>query len=334
MIASPQKLVVADGYTTNPGDLDWSALGAFGEVFIYDRCGDQLYERCRDASVVFTNKEPFDALLLSKLPKLRLLSVLATGTNVVDLEAAAALGVVVCNVPSYSTPSVVQQAFALLLELSNRVQEHHHVVTSGAWSRSGHFSYPLGAVHELKGKTLGLIGFGEIGQGVAQIGAAFGMRVLAAQHQSSRPTPQLPFSVERAPLDEVFRQSDVVSLHCPWTPETDGLVNSKRLKLMKPTAFLINTGRGPLVDESALLDALQQGEIAGAGLDVLRQEPPAADDPLVAYAKTESRGGGRLVLSPHIAWATLEARQRLLNVSIENVRAFFEGLPQNVVNAR
>lgn len=322
---TPTKIVVTDGWTAAREANAWDPLRAWGEVDVYERCGPRLALRCRDARVVITNKEPLDAAVLAQLPELQLVSVLATGTNVVDVEAASARGVVVCNVPNYSAPSVAQHVFALLLELVNHTSEHHHSARDGRWSRSGHFSFSTGSVNELEGKTLGIVGLGHIGRRVASIAQAFGMLVWGAERQSgviSHPSPD-PAGVRRAPLDELFRRCDVVSLHCPLTANTTQLVNRARLSSMKPTALLINTGRGGLVDEAALLEALDAGWIAGAGLDVLCQEPPAPDHPLLNHP--------RVVVTPHVAWASVEARARLLEITFSNVRAFLTGTPQNVV---
>ncbi len=319
------EIVVADGWTTAPNDSAWDPLRQLGNVRVHERCGPLLVERCRRAQIVLTNKEVLGADVLDQLPELRFVSVLATGTNVVDLRAAAERGIVVSNVPNYGAASVAQHVFALLLQLVNHTSEHHQASRDGSWSRSGHFSYALGPITELDGKTLGIVGLGHIGRRVASIGQALGMFVVGAERQSgviSHPSPD-PDAVRRAPLDELFTTSDVISLHCPLTPNTAGLVNRTRLRSMKPTAWLINTGRGGLVDEAALTEALHGGWIAGAGLDVLQTEPPPPHHPLL--------GAPRCIVTPHVAWATVEARARLLDVSFANVRAFLAGNPQNVV---
>jgi glycerate dehydrogenase len=312
--------VVADGHTTNPGDLDWGALAALGELTVHDRSGPLLYERVRDADIVLTNKERFDGQMLERLPRLRFISVLATGTDVIDLDAARRRGIVVSNVPAYSTDAVAQHAFALLLALRNRVAEHAAAARDGRWSSSGDFSFRLEPISELAGKTLGIVGFGNIGQAVARIGNAFGMRI-ATVARPLRIEP--PFSVQRLELDELFACSDVLTLHCPLTPETAQLVNRRRLASMRRSAVLLNTGRGGLVDEQALRSALDQGVIAGAGLDVLSVEPPPATHPLL--------DAPNCLVTPHLAWASTEARRRLIDVSAANVRAFSNGSPQNVV---
>jgi glycerate dehydrogenase len=321
------NLVVADGLTTTQTDLSWDALGRLGALKVYERCGPLLVERCRHADVILTNKEVLDRATLDQLPALRFVSVLATGTNVVDLAHAHERGVVVSNVPDYSTASVAQHAFALLLALNNRVHEHDRAAQDGRWTDSGHFSFPVGTIAELDGKQLGVVGYGSIGRHMARIARAFGMRVVAARSSqgSAAPSSAAPSKddVPRVSLDELFAQSDVVSLHCPLTEDTRHLVNRERLRSMKPDALLLNTARGALVDEHALREALERGFLGGAGLDVLSREPPASDHPLL--------GAPRCLITPHVAWASRQARQRLLEISIENVRAFLQGRPQNVV---
>lgn len=321
---NPPRIVIVDGHTLNPGDLDYGPLRQLGDLRVYERSGALLAERCRDAHIALTNKEPFDAALLAQLPHLRLIVITATGTDIIDLQAARAQGIVVSNVPAYSTTSVAQHTFALLLELNNRVSEHAAASRDGRWTDSGHFSYRLGPIHELAGKTLGIVGFGAIGRAVCDIATAFGMRVVAAEQRSTpRWAPRYP-DVAWANLDELFSQSDVLTLHCPLNEQTRGLVNCERLATMKPSALLINTGRGALIDEQALAEALHAGRLAGAGLDVLSREPPSKDHPLLHAP--------RCLVTPHLAWASVQARQRLLNASIGNVRRFLEGQPQNVVN--
>lgn len=318
------NIVVVDGHTLNPGDLDYGPLQKLGDLQVFEKSGPLLEARCHDAHVVLTNKEAFDAALLSRLRNLRLIVVTATGTDIIALQAARKRGVVVSNVPAYSTASVAQHVFALLLELNNRVSEHARATRDGRWSSSGHFSYRLGPIHELANKTFGIIGFGAIGRAVCEIASALGMHVLAAEQRSTPElAPRYPH-VAWASIDEVFQRSDVLTLHCPLNEQTQGLVNRARLASMKPTALLLNTGRGALIDEEALAEALHAGLLAGAGLDVLSQEPPERDHPLLHAP--------RCLVTPHLAWASVEARQRLLSVSIENVRCFLEGHPQNVVN--
>lgn len=316
------NIVVLDGHTLNPGDLSWSALEALGACRVFDRTPPgETVARAADAEIALTNKTVLDRDTLARLPRLRYIGVLATGYNVVDLAAARERGIAVTNVPGYSTASVVQITFALLLELTHHVGAHADGVRAGRWSRSVDFCYWDSPLVELAGLTLGLVGFGNVGRGVAQAGTAFGMRVLA--HTRTVPKSGVE-GVSFTDLETVFRQSDIVSLHCPLTEATRQLINRERLAWMKPTAFLINTGRGPLVDEAALADALNAGRLAGAGLDVLSTEPPTADNPLLAARNC--------VITPHIGWATRAARERLMRIAVENVRAFLAGQPQNVVS--
>lgn len=316
------NIVVLDGYTLNPGDLNWAALEALGATQVFDRTPPaEVATRAADAEIALTNKTVLSAEAIARLPKLRYIGVLATGYNVVDLAAARARGIVVTNVPGYSTASVVQLTFALLLELTHHVGAHADGVRAGRWSQSVDFCYWDNPLVELAGLTLGLVGFGNVGRGVARVGSAFGMRVLA--HTRTVPKSGVE-GVTFTDLETMFRQSDVVSLHCPLTEATRHLVNRERLAWMKPTAFLINTGRGPLVDEAALADALNNGRLGGVGLDVLSTEPPAAANPLLA-AK-------HCVITPHFGWATRAARERLMQTAVENVRAFLAGQPKNVVS--
>ncbi|MEN9578648.1 MAG: hypothetical protein RJA70_1657 [Pseudomonadota bacterium] len=329
-IARP-LIVVADGHTLNPGDLDWDALARLGEVRVYERSGPLLEERCQAADVVLTNKEIFHAALLARLPKLRFISVLATGTNVVDLAAARSLGVTVSNVPAYATNGVAQHVFALLLELLNQTGAHAAAVTRGEWASSQDFSFTLSPLRELSGKTLGVVGLGRSGQHVAQVAEAFGMRILASRRPGA-PMPTLDGAVQSVPFEDLLAQSDIVSLHCPLTDQTRNLINAVSLKQLKPGAYLINTGRGPLLDEVAVLESLKSGHLAGIGLDVLSEEPPAPTHPLIRWAAEHPENARRCIITPHIAWATLEARTRLMNVTVANVRAFLDGHPQNVAN--
>jgi len=316
----PHKIVVLDGQALNPGDLDWKALRALGEVEIFETtAADEIVARLRGADVVLTNKTPLREESLAQLPDLRFIGVLATGYDVVDVKAASARGIPVSNIPTYGTNSVAQYAFALILELSHRVQRHADDVRDGGWIRRSVWSYHLSPLTELSGKTLGLIGFGRIGRQTAGIGQAFGMNVIAAD-----PTLSGEESVEPVSIEDLLRRADVVSLHCPLTAETRGLMNASRLSLMKPSAILINTSRGPLVDEVALAEALHAGRIAGAALDVLPVEPPVAASPLLAAPNC--------LVTPHIAWATKEARGRLMQTAVDNVAAFLSGSPVNVVN--
>ncbi len=315
------RIVVLDGYTLNPGDLSWAALESLGSCTIHDRTPQELVvERAREAEILFTNKVVLGRAEFVQLPRLRHIGVLATGYNVVDVAAAREHGIVVSNIPAYGTMSVAQLVFAHLLNLTHHVAEHGDSVRRGDWTRSPDFSYSLSPLVELDGLTLGLVGFGRIGQAVGRMAQAFGMRVIV----HTRAPRHLDPSVEAVALDELFRRSDVVSLHCPLTDATRGLVDGRRLALMKPTAFLINTSRGPLVDETALADALNAGRLAGAGLDVLSTEPPRADNPLLTARNCH--------ITPHLAWATKAARERLLATAIDNLRAFLAGQPKNIVN--
>lgn len=317
---NPASIVVLDGFTLNPGDLDWSPLRDLGECMIYDRTpADLILTRAKQAHAVLTNKTPLTRETLERLPALQYIGVLATGCNIVDLETAARRGVVVSNVPAYSTASVAQLVFALILELAHHTGPHAQAVRSGRWSASPDFSFWDTPLIELEGRTLGIVGWGQIGRAVARLGRAFGMRLAAA----TRSPEALPEDVRRLPLDDLFRQADVLSLHCPLTPETRGMANARRLALMKSTAFLINTGRGPLVVEPDLADALNQGRLAGAGLDVLVTEPPPPDNPLFTAKNC--------VITPHFAWATLAARGRLLQAATDNLRAFLDGKPRHRV---
>jgi glycerate dehydrogenase len=315
------NIVVLDGFTLNPGDLSWAGLQALGPCTIFDRTPPaEVLARAQGAEIVLTNKTELNCATIQGLPRLQYIGVLATGTNIVDLAAARARGIPVTNVPTYGTKSVAQMTFALLLELAQHVGHHAGTVREGRWTRSADWCYWDFPLIELDGLTLGIVGFGRIGRAVAELGAAFGMKVLA--YSPSAGTP--PAFVRLVELDALFRESDVVSLHCPLTPQTAKLLNAQRLSLMKPTAFLLNTSRGPLVDEPALAEALNSGRIAGAALDVLSVEPPPADNPLLAARNC--------LITPHMAWATRAARSRLMHIAVENVRAFKQGKPQNVVN--
>ena len=316
-------IVVLDGYAVNPGDLSWKGLELLGDVTVYDRTpADQIYERAKEAEVLLTNKTPLSAEMLSRLPRLRYVGVLATGYNVVDVKAARELGIAVTNVPAYSTPSVVQMTFSLLFALCTRVQEHSQAVREGKWCRSKDFcfwDYPL---VEVSGKTLGIIGFGSIGRQVAEVALALGMQVVAYSRTVKNDFFHPRFSW--VSLDELFAVSYVVSLHCPLFPETKEIINKANLSKMKPTAFLLNTARGGLVAEQDLADALHHGIIAGAGLDVLTDEPANPNNPLLTAQNC--------VITPHIAWATAEARARLMEIAVSNLASFAEGKPVNVVN--
>ncbi len=316
------RITVLDGFTANPGDLSWGALESLGKLTVYDRTApNELLARAADATVLLTNKTLLKEDALAQLPKLRFIGVLATGYNVVDVAAARKMGVAVSNVPGYSTDSVAQLVFAHLLHLCNHVAHHAATVREGKWAASRDFAYWDFPLTELSGLTLGIVGFGNIGRAVGQIGRALGMNILAC---NPSPLRQNACQAKQVDLETLFRQSDAVTLHCPLKEENRGFVNTALLAQMKPTAFLINTARGPLVDESALADALNRGAIAGAGLDVLSREPPHADNPLLTARNCH--------ITPHIAWATGAARRRLLQVTAENVAAFLHGAPKNVVN--
>lgn len=316
------RIVVLDAYTLNPGDLSWNKLSELGECTVYDRSSpEEVISRATDAEIVLVNKVGLDKETLDNLPKLRYIGVLATGYNVVDVEAARARGITVTNVPAYGTPSVAQMTFALLLELTQNTGHHARTVREGQWAASPDFCYWNTPLIELDGLTMGIIGYGSIGRAVGDLARAFGMRVLAYKR---RPPDSLPEGVAMAGMDTLFRESDVISLHCPLTAENKHMVDAGRLATMKNSAFLINTARGPLIDEEALAQALNDGEIAGAGLDVLSQEPPPLEHPLY--------NAKNCIITPHIAWATQAARARLLDIAVANVQAFLEGRPRNVVN--
>lgn len=311
------KITVLDGYTANPGDLSWSRLEALGETAVYDCTPDELIaERAAGSEILITNKTPLRRDVLEKLPELRYIGLLSTGFNVVDWEYCKQRGIPVCNIPSYSTAAVAQLTFALILEHTNHVALHSDSVMSGEWSSCKYFCYQKTPLAELDGKTLGIIGFGKIGKAVAAIALAFGMKVLA---QTNHPAPF--DGVEFVTADELITRSDFITLHCPLTPQTEGLVNAEFISKMKRSAVLINTSRGQVIDEAALADALNSGRIAGAGLDVLSTEPPKADNPLL--------GARNCLITPHIAWAGYETRVRLMDICCRNVEAFISG---NVIN--
>lgn len=322
MMKEDLKIVVLDGYTLNPGDLSWKDLEALGTVKIYDRTRPgEVVERATGAQVVLTNKTVLDGEALSQLPDLKYIGVLATGYNVVNLEAARRQGITVTNIPAYSTDSVAQMVFAHLLNITQRVGHYAEEVASGHWTKQADFSYWNTPLVELAGKTLGIIGLGHTGMATARIALAFGMQVLA---YTSKSAAELPAGIRKADsLEQVFSDSNVVSLHCPLTETTKNLVNLERLKLMKREAVLINTGRGGLVNETDLAEALEKGLLAAAGVDVLSSEPPVPGHPLV--------GVKNCFITPHIAWATLEARQRLMGQAVRNIEAFLSGQPINTV---
>jgi glycerate dehydrogenase len=318
----PPRLVVLDAYTFNPGDNPWTDLAAQGELSVFERsAADEIVERARGADIVLTNKTPLGAETLAALPGLRGICVLATGVNVVDVAAASALGLPVCNIPAYSTASTAQHTIALLLELTNHVGKHDRAVHEGAWVTALDFSFTLSPLTELDGLSLGIVGFGAIGRRVGEIAHALGMQVRAAGAGRRASDPEW---LERTELGELFRSSDVVTLHCPFSEQTRELVSAARLASMKPSALLLNAGRGALVNEADLADALERGVIAGAAVDVLSTEPPAADNPLLAAP--------HCIITPHNAWLSLEARRRAMQITAENVRGILRGTPQNVVN--
>jgi glycerate dehydrogenase len=320
------NILVLDGYTLNPGDLSWTGLESLGPCTVYDRTPDEdVVARAAESQIVLTNKTGLPRQILQQLPNLRYVGVLATGYDIVDVKAAREQNIPVTNVPKYATTSVVQMVFAHLLNLTLHVADHGRGVAAGRWTQNADFCYWESPLIELAGLTFGVVGFGQIGRAAAEVARAMGMNVLAYDVAPPDPKNVETDAIRFVGLNDLFRQSDVVSLHCPLRPETQGLVNAERLAMMKPSAFLINTGRGPLVDEQALAEALNAGRIAGAGLDVLSSEPPPANNPLLTARNC--------CLTPHIAWATKAARQRLLNTAVENVRAFLAGKSQNVVNS-
>lgn len=317
------RIVVLDGHTVNPGDLPWDELAELGDLEVFPRTPPEaVVERALGADVVVTNKTVLDARALEKLTSLRGISVLATGYNVVDAAVARARGIPVCNVPAYSTASVAEHAISLLLELTQKVGVHARAVREGQWSRSEDFTFWNEPLVELAGKTLGIVGFGAVGQRVAALGVALGMRVLSTP---SGRVPEPPPNVEYSELARLFETSDVVSLHCPLTAETERLVRRERLATMQKTALLVNTARGGLVDEADLVRALETDALGGAALDVLSVEPPPADHPLLRAP--------RCIVTPHQAWTTFAARKRLLEATVKNVAAILAGRPINVVNA-
>lgn len=315
------KIVILDGYGMNPGDMSWQAIAELGKLTVYDRtAAADVIPRADGAEIVLTNKTVITAADIEALPALRYIGVLATGYNVVDTAAAHRRGIVVTNIPAYSTDSVAQMVFAHLLAITNRVEHYAADNRAGRWSACPDFCYWDRPIHELAGKTMGIIGFGNIGRAVSRIALAFGMKVLA---YTSKSQDALPEGVVKADMDGVFTGSDIVSLHCPLTDTTHHLVNAQRLAMMKPSAILINTGRGPLVDDEALAAALASHSILAAGIDVMTTEPPAASNPLLSVVNC--------FITPHQAWATTEARKRLLDIAAANIRAFLTGHPQNVV---
>lgn len=317
------KLTILDGNAVNPGDLDWDCLGQFGDLTVYPRTeAEKVVERSRDSDALFTNKVSFSGDILDQLPKLKYIGVFATGFNQIDIKAAARRGIVVTNIPSYSTDSVAQLTFAHLLNLSFRLGEHCDSVCRGDWVRNPDFCYWLVSPVELRGLTFGVVGYGEIGREVARLASAFGMNVLACGPRlQAGEKDEIARFVD---FETLLRQSDVVSLHCPLKADNARMMNAVAISLMKPNAFFLNLARGALVDEAALAEALNAGKIAGAGLDVLSVEPPDASNPLLTAKNC--------FITPHLAWGTLAARKRLQEIAAENFRAFLEGKQKNVVN--
>lgn len=323
------RIVEIDGYAANPGDISWQPWkeitapdGSLCEFTMYDRTPAELVvERAKDADMVITNKVVFSEEVMSQLPQLKYIGVLATGYNVVDVEAAHRRGITVTNIPAYSTTSVAQLAIAHLLHITNNIAAHDKSVQQGEWQRCPDFTFTVSPQMELAGKTFAVVGLGNTGMATAQIASALGMKVIAF---TSKAQCNLPLYINKVEsMEELFRSADVLSLHCPLTPETHHLINAERLSLMKPTAIVINTGRGPLIDEQALADALNSERLYAAGIDVLETEPPVNGSPLI--------GARNCHITPHIAWASLAARERLMAIAIENIKCFLKGEPQNVV---
>lgn len=316
------KIVVLDGYALNPGDLSWEGFESLGELMVYDRSSpEEVFERARGCDVLITNKAIVSAETIAATDTLKYIGVLATGVNIVDVDAAASKGIPVCNVSGYGPESVAQMVFAHILNFTHRLSDQARDAMAGGWSLNPDFCYWNFPLVELKDQTLGIVGLGQIGSATARIAQGFGMKVVASTRDPSRPAPD---GVSWVDLDQLFETSDYISLHCPLTDETENMINEDRLEQMKDTAILINTGRGQLVDEQALAMALNSGQIAGAGLDVLSSEPPAQDNPLF-LAKN-------CFITPHIAWATKAARSRLMDMAVENLRSFQNGEVINQVN--
>lgn len=317
----PMKIVILDGYASNPGDVSWEEIAGFGELTVYERTAkNEVVSRIGDAEIVFLNKTPVDASVFEQCKNLRMIGILATGYNIVDIAAAKAHGVTVCNVPGYSTGAVAQMTFALLLEMTQHVGEHSQAVHGGQWQRCPDFCFWNAPLTELAGKTLGIVGYGAIGQAVGNIAQAFGMRLLV----TARHIKPVPEGAQFVTPDELLARSDIVSLHCPQTAENLHMLDAAALAKMKDGAILLNTARGGLIDEQAVADALKSGKLAGYGADVVSKEPIAADNPLLTAPNC--------YLTPHIAWAPKEARLRLHHIAAENLRAFLNGTPQNVVS--
>lgn len=313
------KIVITDGYTLNPGDLSWQGIESLGEVTYYDRThADEVIERCKEATVIVTNKTPITRDVIFQSSQLKMIAVTATGYNVVDIQAARARNIPVCNVPEYGTHSVAQHTWALILELTNHAGVNGASVRQGEWSSSPDFCYSKKPLVELLNKTMGIVGLGRIGQQVATIAQAMGMKVMYYSRTAKSGWPNC------VSLAELFAQSDVISLHCPQTAENIGFVNKELLERMKPTAYLINTSRGALIDEESLANALQQNKLAGAALDVLSKEPPSASNPLINLSNC--------IITPHVAWLSKEARTRIMQTTVDNITKALAGNPQNRVN--
>jgi len=316
------NIIALDGYTLNPGDNPWDEVAKLGAFACFDRTSaEQIVERARDADILLTNKAPLSAATVNQLPKLKFISVTATGYNIVDIYAARARGIPVANVPVYATDTVAEYVMACLLNFYFQPQLHSELVKQGEWSRSSDFCFWRSPLAELAGRTIGIVGFGRIGRRVGELAAAFKMKVLVNNRSRGEPPP---YPVEWRGIPELFTESDVVTLHCPLTAENTGMVNEALLTRMKKNAYLVNTARGALINERDLVAALQQGKIAGAALDVVSTEPIAPDNPLLSAPN--------LTITPHIAWAAIEARRRLMAVTAQNIAAFLAGKPINVVN--
>ncbi|WP_319243526.1 D-2-hydroxyacid dehydrogenase [uncultured Propionivibrio sp.] len=317
------KIVVLDGYTLNPGDLNWSGIEQFGEVVVHDRTSaEQTMERIAGAEIIFTNKTPLTREHFAANPQLRFVGVLATGYNVVDIAAARERKIPVCNIPTYGTMAVAQFAAALMLELCHRVGRHADSVKAGDWSRGNDFCYWLNPLIELDGKTLGIVGFGRIGQAFGRIAQAFGMKIIAVDEYPNKALESA--TLRYGTLDELYAEADVISLHCPLFDNNKGMINKSAIARMKPGVLILNTSRGPLINEADLAEALAAGKVGGAGVDVLSSEPPALTNPLLSAPNC--------IVTPHIAWATKEARSRLMDIATDNLAAFLKGSPKNVVN--
>lgn len=317
------KIVMLDGFTTNPGDLSWDFLNDFGDVEIYDRTpADKILERIADADIIVTNKTPITKEIIDCLPKLKFIALLSTGYNIVDYVYLKEKGIPVSNIPSYSTDAVAQLVMSFILELAMNVGLHSESVKNGEWTNSTDFCYWKTPLTEIAGKTMGIFGLGKIGRAVAERARAFGMNITAYVPRIHGDEPDY---IKLLPLDEMLRNADVVSMHCPLTPETEGVVNADFIGKMKDGAYFINTSRGTVVNEQALADALCSGKLGGAGLDVLSTEPPKADNPLLSAKNC--------FITPHIAWASFETRKRLIGIFRENIKSFINGKPQNVINS-